>query len=155
MEIIFEKAKLDDALELIEVQNLSFQADFEKYGECPSYQETPENMRDMIQKAIVYKILVCERENNRLIGDIIIRKRADGSYYLRTIAIIPSCQSLGIGTKAMAFMEQDNPGGTFWCLTTPEGTPRNRHFYEKLGYHKVGEYRRSERLTLIEYKKEL
>lgn len=47
MDIIFERAKPDDALKLIEVQNLGFFEDYQKYGECPFYQEKEENMLDM------------------------------------------------------------------------------------------------------------
>jgi ribosomal protein S18 acetylase RimI-like enzyme len=151
MEAIIEKAIPEDALELIEVQNLSFLEDFEKYGECPSYQEKLEDMINMIKTAIVYKIIV----DDKMIGDIIVRKRDDGSYYLRTISIIPSYQSFGIGTKAIKFIEKDNSDGEVWSLITPEGSYRNRHFYEKLGYKKIGERRQSDRLTLIQYQKDL
>jgi ribosomal protein S18 acetylase RimI-like enzyme len=151
MEITIERAKLEDALKLIDVQSLSFLEDFEKYGECPSYQEKPADMINMIKTAIIYKMII----DDKIIGDIIVRKRDDGSYYLRTIAVIPACQSLGIGTKAIDFIEKDNPDGKVWRLITPEGSYRNRHFYEKIGYKKMGEKHQSERLTLIQYQKDL
>jgi ribosomal protein S18 acetylase RimI-like enzyme len=151
MNIIFERAKPEDALQLIEVQNLGFLEDYEKYGECPSYQEKEENMLDMIENAIVYKII----GDGKIIGDIIVRNRGNGAYYLRTISVIPQFQNLGIGTKAIEFIEKDNSDGTVWFLTTPEQSYRNRHFYEKLGYRNVGEDNHSERLTLIKYQKEM
>jgi ribosomal protein S18 acetylase RimI-like enzyme len=151
MDMIIEKATPEDASALIEVQNLSFQEDFEKYGECPSYRESPENMLDMIQTVNVYKILV----DNKIVGDVIVRKREDGSYYLRTIAVIPAYQNSGIGTKIIESIEKDHPGGKYWRLVTPAKSYRNRHFYEKLGYKKVGEHPHSECLTLIEYQKTL
>lgn len=67
-------------------------------------------------------------------GDIIVRNRGNGGYYLRTIAVIPEFQGLGIGSKAIQFIERDNPEGKEWSLITPEKSYRNRHFYEKLGY---------------------
>jgi len=151
MEVRIERAAPEDASDLIEIQNLGFLEDFSKYGECPSYEEPLENMVDMITNAIVYKISV----NGKMAGDIIVRKKDEGWYYLRTISVIPEYQNLGIGTRAMGFIEEENPGGAYWLLTTPAGTERNRHFYEKLGYRKIAEHRRSERLTLIEYKKDL
>lgn len=48
MAMTIEKAIPDDVITLIDVQNLSFQEDTEQYGECPSYQEKPENMLAMI-----------------------------------------------------------------------------------------------------------
>jgi ribosomal protein S18 acetylase RimI-like enzyme len=149
MKIMIVPAMAEDAGTLIEVQNLGFQEDFDRHGECPSYHESPSDMTEMIEHAIVYKILVDEK----IVGDVIIRKRDDGSYYLRTIAVLPAYQNLGIGTAAMDFAEKDNPGAAWWSLVTPEGTEKNRHFYEKRGYRRVGEHRRSERLTLVEYRK--
>jgi hypothetical protein len=67
MDIIFERAKPEDVLQLIEVQNSGFLEDYEEYGECPSYQEKEENMLDMIENAIVYKIIV----DGKIIGDMI------------------------------------------------------------------------------------
>lgn len=151
MEIIFGRAKPEDVLDLIEVQNLCFLEDYEKYGECPSYQESEENMLDMIDNAIVYKIT----SGKKIIGDIIVRNRGNGTYYLRTISVIPQYQNLGIGTKAIEFIEKDNPDGTVWILITPEESHRNRHFYEKLGYRNVGEDNHSDSFTLIKYKKEI
>ncbi len=151
MEIIIERALHEDALKLIEVQNLGFQEDYEKYGKCPSYQESIENMIDMIKNAIVYKIIV----DDKIIGDIIVRKREANHYYLRTISVIPEYQNLGIGKKAIEFIEKDNGDGTKWSLITPEGSLRNRHFYETLGYKKIGEKVHSEKLTLIEYQKNI
>lgn len=151
MEIIIEKAKVEDAISLIMVQNISFEEDFKKYGECPSYQESQENMIDMIKNAIVYKII----DRNQIIGDIIVRKKTDNSYYLRTISIIPFYQNLGIGTKIIEFIEKDNPNARIWYLITPCENDRNKHFYEKQGYKESKKIYHSESLTFIEYKKEI
>jgi ribosomal protein S18 acetylase RimI-like enzyme len=149
MEVVIARAAIEDTPELIAVQDLAFAEEFERYGECPSFRESPDAMAEMIANAIVYKITV----DGRIVGDAIVRQREDGSRYLRTISVIPACQGLGIGARAIEFMESDNPDAARWRLITPAGSPRNRHFYEKLGYRVVGEHRRSERLTLIEYEK--
>jgi hypothetical protein len=44
MEVVFERATLADVPELIAVQDLAFQEDFDRYGDCPSYRESPELM---------------------------------------------------------------------------------------------------------------
>lgn len=151
MEIVFECAKPEDIEKLIEVQNLSFREDYERYGECGSYQETEENMADMIRTAIVHKIVV----DGEIVGDIIVRNRGNGTFYLRTLSVIPRFQNLGIGTKAMEFIEADHPDATVWTLITPKTSDRNRHFYEGLGFRSDGEEYRSEKLTLLRYLKEL
>ena len=149
MEIAFAPASLDDIPDLIAVQDLAFAEDMARYIECPSYGESPQAMARMIGEAIVYKILL----DGRMVGDIIVRRREAGCYYLRTLSVIPELQGQGIGSAAVAFLEAEFPDATRWQLTTPEGTARNRHFYEKLGYREVGRVPRSKVLTLIEYDK--
>lgn len=149
MTVTMERAQIEDVPKLIRVQDLSFREDYEKFGECPSYQETPENMADMITHAIVYKILT----KDEIIGDIIIRKREEGHYYLRTLSVVPACQNHGVGKQAIAFIEQDLDDGEIWSLITPAGSLKNRHFYESLGYRKAGEKVYSDKLILIEYQK--
>jgi ribosomal protein S18 acetylase RimI-like enzyme len=149
--VAIERASLDDAEQLIHVQDLAFREDFERYGHCPSYREPAGALREMIRSAIVYKVTA----GGRIIGDAIVRKAADGSYYLRTIAIIPAYQGRGIGSHVLSIIEQDNPGGAYWSLITPKGTARNLRFYERHGYRKRGERRHSDRLTLVEYRKDL
>lgn len=151
MQIIIDRSLPEDAIELIKVQNICFQEDYEKYNECPAYQESVDNMLDMIKNAIVYKIVI----DNQIIGDIIVRKRSETHYYLRTISVIPAYQNLGIGKKAIEFIEKDNPDGIIWSLITPNGNVRNLHFYERLGYKKIGEEIKSDKLTLIKYQKEI
>jgi GNAT superfamily N-acetyltransferase len=149
MVVTFERATVEDAEMLVEVQRLSFKEEAERYGECPPYDETPADLVDLIANAIVYKIAV----DGACVGNIIVRSRDDGSYYLRTVSVIPAFQNLGIGSRAMAFLEAEFPDATAWHLITPAGSIRNRRFYEKHGYHQVNEIYRSPRLTLIEYEK--
>lgn len=149
MEISIERADMADAEQLVDVQDKSFYEDYQKYGHCPSYHEPKERILELIKNNIVYKI-VLEKE---IIGDVIIRKQENHSYYLRVIAVIPEYWNQGIGTKAMQYIEQDNPDAEKWSLITPHESFRNHHFYEKMGYEKVGEIKYSEKLTLWEYEK--
>ena len=149
MLVTFERATAEDAVALVEVQRLSFEEEAARYGECPPYHETAADLIDLIAKAIVYKIVV----DGACAGDIIVRARDDGSYYLRTVSVIPALQNLGIGSRAMAFLEAEFPDATAWHLITPAGSIRNRHFYEKHGYRPINEIHRSQRLTLVEYEK--
>lgn len=149
MKLVFERANINDISKLIEVQNKSFYNDYILYGECPAYNESEESMKEYINTCIVYKILV----DDEIVGDIIIRRRDINNYYLRVISIIPEVQNLGIGTKAINFIENENPNANEWSLVTPFKSYRNHHFYEKLGYKKVGEEVHSDVLTLWQYRK--
>lgn len=57
MKITIERAEPKDALALIAVYNLCFRNDFEQCGECPAYQEKPEDIVRQIELAIVYKVI--------------------------------------------------------------------------------------------------
>ncbi len=149
MSILIKKANKNDIKELIEVQNKSFYDDYVSYGECPAYNESETEMAEYIDTCIVYKIIL----DNKIVGDIIIRKQENNSYYLRVISIIPECQSLGIGSIAIKFIEKEITDAKVWELITPFKSYRNHHFYEKLGYTKIGEYIHSDVLSLWQYKK--
>ncbi|MCT4563982.1 MAG: GNAT family N-acetyltransferase [Maledivibacter sp.] len=151
MNISIERACIDDALKLIEVQNKCFYDDYLLYGECPSYNESKEAIIRQIENRIVYKIII-DRE---IVGDIIVRKRENNNYYLRVISVIPKFQSLGIGSKAIEYIEKDNLDALEWELITPHKSYRNHHFYEKMGYIKIGEIVHSDVLTLWQYKKQM
>lgn len=147
--IHFKKATLEDIDELILVQNLSFYDDYVKYGECPAYNESKDQMRNAVLNRIVYVI----RDDERIIGDIIIKKLDDSSYYLRVLCVIPEYHNKRIGRQAIEFIEKDNLEAKSWELITPAGSIRNHHFYEKMGYIKTREIKHSDILTMYEYKK--
>ncbi|MEA4920034.1 MAG: GNAT family N-acetyltransferase [Clostridiaceae bacterium] len=151
MDIVIERANVNDSKQLIDVQNKSFYEDYEKYGNCPAYNEPEERILELIENNIVYKILA----DGEIIGDIIIRIRENQNYYLRVIAVIPEYWNQGIGSKAMKYIEENNPEAKKWSLITPHQSFRNHHFYEKIGYKKVGEIIDSEKLTLWKYEKEI
>lgn len=153
MDIEFKKACKEDIKNIIEVQSKSFYEDYVKYGECPTYNEPEQKILDFINgdKETVYKIL----KDGEIVGDIIIRKIEDHKYYLRTICVIPECQSLGIGQKALSFIEKEHPEVNEWELITPFKSFRNHHVYEKMGYVKVEEFKQSDVLTMFRYRKHI
>jgi ribosomal protein S18 acetylase RimI-like enzyme len=77
---------------------------------------------------------------DRIIGAFIIFKDypQTGTNVLGTIFLDPEYQNLGIGSHVMNYVHQTFPA-KHWRLDTPEWHTRNHHFYEKLGYKKVGE----------------
>ena len=53
----------------------------------------------------------------------------------------------------MQLIESEFPEAMEWSLDTPHLNGKNHHFYEKLGYIKVGEHDITEKLRLIDYVK--
>lgn len=74
--------------------------------------------------------------------------------YLRTFSVIPECQNLGIGQKALKYIDDVYNDATEWTLITPFKSYRNHHLYEKMGFAKYGEYVHSEVLTMFQYRKQ-
>lgn len=151
MNIRFRQALFKDIDSIIDVQNRSFYDDYIKYGECPAYNESHEMIGEQIREAKVYVI----EYDNEIVGDIIVRKKSEERYYLRVICVVPEFHNLGIGRKAIEFIEQDNDEARIWELITPFKSFRNHYFYEKMGYVKVSEYKHSDVLTMFEYRKEI
>jgi GNAT superfamily N-acetyltransferase len=116
MHVTFQRARAKDAAALVKVQRLAFAEEAARYGERPPYEEEAD-LADLIETALVYKILVA----GRCVGDIVVRPKDDGSYYLRTISVVPAFQRPGIGSQAMAFLIGELPDARGRHLVTPAG----------------------------------
>ena len=138
MNVTFERATPADAESLVKVQVAAFHDDARMYpdvelGGPPGYDSVDVMLRK-IREAEVYKIV----REGRIIGGIIIYIEGNGHYHVDVLDIDPAYHNRGIGTQAMQFIERTYPAKK-WTLNTPGYAIRNQHFYEKLGYVKVGE----------------
>lgn len=135
MELKFERATIEDVEILINVRNQSFYADYIKYGECPGYNISKENMTTSILNKMSYKIIY----NNHVVGNISATDNQDNTYYLGCLCVIPDYENQGIGQKAIKFIEGVFSNATVWTLQTPSDKEKNHYFYEKMGYTIVKE----------------
>ncbi|NMM64954.1 GNAT family N-acetyltransferase [Clostridium sp. P21] len=149
MNILFKRAGIEDTQRLLEVQKMSFYDDYIEYGECPGYEHSLEYMENIIKTSVICNIIY----NDVIVGDIVVRKRENNNYYLGGICIIPEYQNFGIGQRTIMHIEKDNVSAVCWELETHFNRYRNHHFYEKMGYKKIGEYRHSYKLVLFKFKK--
>jgi ribosomal protein S18 acetylase RimI-like enzyme len=136
MEIVFERADVNDAENLIKIRNQCFYSDYIKYGECPGYNMSLESMKNSIESGISYKI-ICD---NWIIGNISIRDNQDHTYYLACLCVVPEFENKGIGRTAIHFIENEYSDAVLWTLVTPSDKYRNHYFYQKSGYKMVKEY---------------
>lgn len=136
MKIEFIRATVEDANNLIEIQNQSFYEDYIKYGECPGYNHSKESMTNIIINRITYKIIY----NNQIVGDIIVKDNHDSTYHLGGLCVIPDYENKGIGQEAIKFIENQFSDATIWTLETPADKKRNHYFYKKAGYAIVKQY---------------
>ena len=153
MTTTFERAQINDAEIMVEVQIAAFHHDSVMYpdvplGGPPGYDSVAE-MQHRIRTDECYKIL----DDGQIIGGIIVFIRGRGHYHLDIIFVDPTCHNRGIGTQAMQFLEATYPA-RLWTLDTPVYAIRNQHFYEKLGYIKVRHFE-VDGFALIAYEKRI
>lgn len=138
MNLSIERATPGDADALVQAQIAAFHHDAVMYpgigvGGPPGYDSVVE-MVERIQQDECYKFV----EDGQCAGGMVVFDMGQGHFHLGVIFIAPDWQNRGIGTQAIAFIEQAYPASR-WTLDTPTWATRNRHFYEKLGYENVGE----------------
>jgi GNAT superfamily N-acetyltransferase len=130
-----ELALRADLIVLLPMHMRAFAVDVAQYGQGPPGYNRLEWHKEMLDQAIYYKI----QHQGRIVGGIIVRERSAEHYYLDTLFVDPEFHNSGIGTQAMIVLEHMFPMIQLWSLHTPYQSYRNHHFYEKLGYRKVGQ----------------
>ncbi len=134
--MVYKYADKSDADVLIEIYNSAFHDDFIRYGECPAYGRSREDMEQSIQdfpKIIAY-------EQDKAIGVISYKQEAPGKYYIGCLAVIKDMQGCGIGTQLMNHFMSEHPDWNELTLVTPKDNERNIKFYTgRFGFDIVGE----------------
>ncbi len=94
------------------------------------------------------------KEGGAIVGGAFITERAEGTICINRLFIMPGQQGQGRGGQALLSLEGKFPKAERFVLDTPIWAGRNQHFYESLGYCKVGETMEKEHgFTLILYEK--
>ena len=136
--IRFVKARTRDAEALTEVQTRTFDDDSQRFagrpGGPPGYDSVDWTLW-AIKTGIYFKILV----GDQIIGGVILFNMHKDHFNLGRIFVESDWQNQGIGSQAVRFVEKAFRHVKRWSLDTPEWAVRNHHFYEKLGYVKVGD----------------
>lgn len=131
MELNYVQARKEDALLLISLYNSSFLADYKRYGECPGYGKTKEQMEKSIEKT-PKEIIVC---SGKPVGALSVEHKGNGEYYLGCLCVIPQYQGKGIGTEAVKHILYSHSDWKKITLITPADKEENVRFYtEKCGF---------------------
>ncbi|RID82605.1 GNAT family N-acetyltransferase [Mesobacillus zeae] len=151
LNLSIKRTQINELETLLNIQKEAFAADLKLYED---YQTSPVNeslvkLTENIKNFIHYTI----RIENEIIGGIDIRKKNESEYRLSKLFLSDKFQNKGLGSRVMEKMEEEFSSKVEWSLYTPYLNKRNHHFYEKLGYKKIGEYPVTEKLTLFKYVK--
>jgi ribosomal protein S18 acetylase RimI-like enzyme len=138
--IEIKRATLQDAAQLTEIQTRTFQDDNKRKPlgcslEGPPGHDSVDWNAGWIIKTPYFKILL----DGQLVGGIIVFDMGRGHYELGRIYVDPDFQDRGIGQQAVEQMFDAFLDAVRWTVGTPSWAIRNQHFYEKVGFVKVGE----------------
>ncbi len=153
MNIKIIRTRLEEVEILLEIQKEAFQPDLELYQDFDSNPavEPIDRLKLKVERYYYYTIFI----DGKIVGGIDIRPLEENHYRLNRIFLHPNFQDKGYGSKIIKIIEDEFPFAKKWSLDTPFKNFRNHHFYEKLGYRKVGEHKVTEKLTLFDYEKVL
>lgn len=134
MGLRYRRAVKNDAGLLINLYNQSFYKDFLRYGECPAYGKTEEQMKQSIE-TFAEEIILC---NNIPVGVISAKRKGNGEYYVGCLCVIPEYQNQGIGTKAMNHLLESHADWKRISLITPSDKDENIYFYTRKCGFRIG-----------------
>jgi GNAT superfamily N-acetyltransferase len=136
-ELRMVKARATDAAALAHASERAFDDDIHYGAPGPGGPEgyrSPEWQARMMRVGEYYKILL----NGRIIGGVIVFRRAPREYYLGRIFIDPDYQNRGLGAQVMDLLWKAYPLTKRWTLGTPAWSQRTRHFYAREGFQEIG-----------------
>ena len=123
-ELCFRPAEEKDVPLLTDLYDRAFLEDFQRYGQCPGYGRSQEQMRDSLRR-VPKQILLF---GGVPVGVLSYERRDDGSVYLGCLCIVPEMQGRGLGTRAFAHMLEECPEVHRFELVTPVDKAQNIAF---------------------------
>lgn len=136
MELVYRNADISDAETLIAIYDSAFHDDFIRYGECPAYGRSREDMEQSVRD--LPKVIAYDHEIP--VGVISYKEEGPGKYYIGCLGVIKEAQGKGIGTALMKHFLAEHPDWNEITLVTPEDNKLNIKFYtERFGFDIVGE----------------
>ena len=134
--VAYRFSRREDAPLLVQLYNDSFRADYLRYGQCPGYGKTVQQMEESIEQ--YPKQIILNKGNP--VGVLSARELGDDVVYLGCLCVIPEYQGKGIGTLAMEQLERMFPNRKRIELITPADKAENIRFYtQRCGFELVGE----------------
>ena len=123
-ELCFRPAEEKDVPLLTNLYDRAFLEDFQRYGQCPGYGRSQEQMRDSLRR-VPKQILLF---GGVPVGVLSYERRYDGSVYLGCLCIVSEMQGRGLGTHAFAHMLEECPEAHRFELVTPADKAQNIAF---------------------------
>lgn len=147
---MIEKASINDLEEILALQKLAYQSEAEL---CRDYHIAPltqtlEGMKEDFNQQTIYKLC----QGGKIIGSVRAYKK-DGVCHIGRVIVHPDCQNQGHGKALMGHVEKEFGQCKKYSLFTAKQSPRNMHFYQKLGYQAVREETAGDKFDLVYFEK--
>lgn len=123
-ELCFRPTEEKDVPLLTNLYDRAFLKDFQRYGQCPGYGRSQEQMRDSLRR-VPKQILLF---GGVPVGVLSHERRDDGSVYLGCLCIVSEMQGRGLGTHAFAHMLEECPEVHRFELVTSADKAQNIAF---------------------------
>ncbi len=144
--IQIEKAKVEDAAEILALQKLSYLSEAEIIDDftIPPLQQTIAE----ILSEFDYQLFLKAKQNNKIIGSV----RAfikEGTCYIGKLIVHPDQQNSGLEKRLLNEIEKRFTNSERYEIFTGEKSDHNQHFYKKRGYMTFKSEKLSRKLTLL------
>jgi len=141
-----QKARLEDAEEIFNLQKLAYQSEAEIYNDytIPPLTQTLEKIRHDFSDHYFLKAVV----NDQIAGSVKANS-VSGTCFIGRLIVHPNYQRRGIGTQLMHTIEEQFQTNHRYELFTGHKSEGNLRLYRRLGYKEFKREKVHEVLTLI------
>ena len=141
-----ERASVDDAKEILELQKLAYVSEAELYNDysIPPLLQTFNQIQADFAKQIFLKVSAA----GRIVGSVRAYLEQE-TYHIGRLIVSPDFQNQGISTQLMNEVERHFNQARRYELFTGNHSERNIHLYRKLGYQKFTTESVNDNLTLV------
>ena len=146
MNVIVDRATVEDAQEILALQKLAYLSEAAIYDEyhIPPLTQTLDEIRADFERQIYLKAAL----DGRIIGSVRAHEK-DGTCFIGRLIVHPDSQNQGIGTRLMIEIEAAFGQARRFELFTGHRSERNLYLYQKLGYRPFRRQRFTDSLTLV------
>lgn len=147
---VIEQARIEDLAEILALQKTAYQSEAELHQDftIPPLLQTLDQMEDDLNNQVMLKAVL----DGRIIGSVRAFEQ-NGTCFIGRLIVEPAFQNRGLGTRLMAAIEDAFRRAPRFELFTGHNSPRNMHFYPKLGYAAFKKEKLHEHLTLVYFEK--
>ena len=126
-----QRASIEDAAAILELQKLSYQSEAQLYNnfDIPSLTQTLDELKhDFCDKTFLKAVI-----ENKIVGSVKGNQEGD-TCFIKRLIVHPDFQGQGIGTDLMREIEAHFEQAQRFELFTGHKSERNIRLYERLGY---------------------